>query len=347
MRWRGCASRSGICRRHSPNRGLTEAQEHGHTTTGVIADRIPPVARVRLAAVGLAAFVAVGMLGGYRYVQNYWTYRGFAPPKDPAFVHSFGVAERFYVASEALGGRRQPVDVYLPPGYAQHPRRRYPVAYLLHGVPGRPGAFLATVRLGVVEDELVALHKAQPTILVMPFGSTGSFTDEEWANGVRAHSAWETFVARDVVRAVDARYRTIRSGSSRALAGLSEGGYGSLNIGLHHPGEFRVLESWSGYQHADPIRSIFGTGTALLARNSPSATVGAVAAKLRRSHTFIWFYSGSGDRFSAQNADFAAQLARLHIPHRFFLVRGGHNWAIWRGNAARALLALSGRLRGA
>jgi hypothetical protein len=124
MRWRGCASRSGICRRHRPNRGLTEAQEHGHTTTGVIADRIPPVARVRLAAVGLAAFVAVGMLGGYRYVQNYWTYRGFAPPKDPAFVHSFGVAERFYVASEALGGRRQPVDVYLPPGYAQHPRRR-------------------------------------------------------------------------------------------------------------------------------------------------------------------------------------------------------------------------------
>ena len=70
-----------------------------------------------------------------------------------------GTTTRFYVASPALGGRRQPVDVYLPPGYAAHPHRRYPVLYLLHGVPGRPGAFLATVRMGVVEDELVALHR--------------------------------------------------------------------------------------------------------------------------------------------------------------------------------------------
>src|SRR2546426_371597 len=83
---------------------------------------------------------------------------------------------------------------------------------------------------------------AQPLILVMPFGSTGTFTDKEWVNGYRAHENWETFVARDVVRAIDARFRTIPIGSGRALAGLSEGGYASLNIGLHHPREFSVLE---------------------------------------------------------------------------------------------------------
>ena len=54
--------------------------------------------------------------------------------------------------------------------------------------------------------------------------------------------------------AVDRRYRTIRSGSGRAIGGLSEGGYGALNIGLHHPGRFRVIESWSGYQRADSSR---------------------------------------------------------------------------------------------
>ena len=86
-------------------------------------------------------------------------------------------------------------------------------------MPGRPAAFLATVRMGVVQDELVALHRARPMILVMPFGSTGSFTDEEWANGVGRTTAWETFLARDLVRAVDARYRTIRRGS----AGRSRG----------------------------------------------------------------------------------------------------------------------------
>ncbi len=58
----------------------------------------------------------------------------------------------------------------------------------------------------------------------------------------------------------------------------------------------------------------------------------------------MWFYSGTDDRFRPQNARFARRLNRLHLPHRFFLVRGGHNWALWRGNASRALLALSRRL---
>ena len=34
---------------------------------------------------------------------------------------------------------------------------------------------------------------------------------------------------------------------------------------------------------------------------------------------------------------FARELTRARVPHRFFLVRGGHNWALWRGNAARRL----------
>jgi enterochelin esterase-like enzyme len=300
-----------------------------------------------LTGAALGIFVAVGVLGGYRYLQNYWAYRGFAPPHDAAFVKVQGTSARFFVTSAALGGRRQPVDVYLPPGYFSHPHRRYPVAYLLHGFPGRPGAFLATVRMGVVEDELVALHRVRPLILVMPFGSTGSFSDKEWANGVGKDAAWETFVARDVVRAVDARYRTIASGSARALAGLSEGGYAALNIGIHHPGEFHVLESWSGYQRADNIAAIFGRRSALLQHNSPALTVPSAAQSLRRAGTYIWFYSGTDDTFRKQNAAFARELVHLGLPHRFFLVRGGHNWALWRGNAARALLALSPRLSAA
>jgi enterochelin esterase-like enzyme len=111
---------------------------------------------------------------------------------------------------------------------------------------------------------------------------------------VRADSGWETFLARDVVRAIDARYRTIRSGSARALGGLSEGGYGSLNVGLHHPGEFRVLESWSGYERADKILSIFGRGKKRLAYNSPRSYVSDVASRLRRGGTDVWFYSSPG-----------------------------------------------------
>lgn len=289
----------------------------------------------------LLAFVVVGGLGVYRYAVNYWLYRGFPPPHDPAFVARKGTQERISIASPALGGRRQRVDVFLPPGYTAQLRRRYPVFYLLHGFPGRPGAFLRTIRAGVVEDVLVARRAAQPMILVMPFGSTGTFTDKEWANGVRSHERWETFVARDLVRTIDARFRTIPTGAARAIGGLSEGGYGALNIALHHPGEFRVVESWSGYQKADDLRSIFGGSPALLRRNSPLLVLPRVAAKLRRAKTYVWFYSGTKDPLVSQNRAFAAELSRARIPYRFRVLSGGHNWVLWRGEASNALLAAS------
>lgn len=309
--------------------------------------RLPGPARV-LFATGVAAvlvlFVAGGMVGVLRYLRGYWLYRGFPPPGDPAFVQNGGTTETFSVSSAALGGRSQPVYVYLPPGYAQHPRRRYPVFYLLHGFPGRPTAFLLTVRAGVVEDILLAQHKAKPMILVMPFGSTGTFTDKEWVNGIRPNEGWETFVARDLVRAIDSRYRTIPTGAARAIGGLSEGGYGAFNIGLHHPGRFRVLESWSGYEKADDLKSIFDGDSRLLERNSPLIQLPKVANALRNAHTYLWFYSGTDDRLRHQNAAFAATLTHDRIAHRYFLVRGGHNWALWRGNAAVSVLAASKRL---
>ena len=100
--------------------------------------RLPHPARTALTGAALVAFLAVGLLGTYRYVDGYWLFRGFGPPTEPTWVAARGTAVRFYLPSPALGGRRQPVDVYLPPGYAAHPRRRYPVLYLLHGLPAGP-----------------------------------------------------------------------------------------------------------------------------------------------------------------------------------------------------------------
>ncbi len=274
--------------------------------------------RTVVALAALAAFLSVGFLGVYRYVDGYWLYRGFPRPHDPAFVHLFGRAVRIEVASAALGGRRQPVDVYLPPGYGSHPRERYPVLY----------------------------HRARPLILVMPFGSTGSFVDKEWANGVGLHEGWESFVAHDLVRAVDARFRTIRSNRARGIGGLSEGGYGAINIAIHHPGEFGLVESWSGYEKADDLGSIFGHRRSLLARNTPLDTLGPAAPALRRADTFFWLYSGRDDRFFGQNEVFVSELERHGIAHRFRIVHGGHNWALWRGNAADAYLAASKHLGG-
>jgi len=78
--------------------------------------------------------------------------------------------------------------------------------------------------------------------------------------------------------------------------------------------------------------------------NSPLKRLPFVSRSLRRTHTFIWFYSGTNDRLGPQNARFAHRLKAAGVPHRYFVVRGGHNWAVWRENAARAYLAAARHL---
>ena len=75
--------------------------------------------RVAASVAGLVLFLGVGGLGLYRYVWNFWVYRGFAPTHDPAYVATPGSETTFHLASPALGGRRQQIVVYLPPGYAR------------------------------------------------------------------------------------------------------------------------------------------------------------------------------------------------------------------------------------
>ncbi len=310
-----------------------------------------------LVAFGLGALVVAGSLGAVRYVLTFWLYRGFPPPSMPHSVVVAGPAgatrqvpvvaptvESITVRSPALGGYADQVYVVLPPGYASHPGQRYPVLYLLHGFPGQPVTYLDVGQVNTVEATLVAAGQMNPMIIVLPTGSRSLLADEEWANGISSGNAWETFVAHDLVNAIDTRYRTITGGRGRAIGGLSEGGYGALNIGLHHPGEFGVLESWSGYMLADHLPAVFGTSASVLAYNSPAEWITTVAPQVRAAHTYMWFYSGSNDSLAAQNVAFAAKLSALGLPHHFFLAPGKHNWGLWRPFVPQALITASEQL---
>lgn len=323
---------------------------------GVAASRARRWLAATLAAVVIAGLAAAGFVGVSRYVSTFWLYRGFAPPTAPrsVVVSGKGAARRvpvilptvrnFTVTSPALGGYPDPVYVVLPPGYSNHPAQRYPVLYLLHGFPGQPLAFLNIGQVAAIEATLVAAGRMKPMILVLPSGTNSFLADKEWVNGILAGNAWDTFVTRDLVKAIDSRYRTIASARGRGIGGLSEGGYGALNIGLHHPGEFSLLESWSGYMRALHITAVFGHSASLLAYNSPAIWAPSVASQLRANRTYIWFYIGSADPLAAQNRAFAAELTTLGVAHHFYVLPGKHSWGLWRSQMSQALLTASGRL---
>jgi enterochelin esterase-like enzyme len=309
-----------------------------------------------LCAIAIAGLVAGGFVGAGRYISTYWLYRGFPQPSAPHSITVHGrdggrrvpvvlpTVQTITVRSAALGGYADPVFVVVPPGYASHPGQRYPVLYLLHGFPGLPTGFLDIGQVSTTEATLLAAGRMKPIILVIPTGSRSFLADHQWVNGIGKGNGWETFVAHDLIKAVDARYRTIPSARGRGLAGLSEGAYAALNIGLHHPGGFGLLESWSGYMRAERKPAIFGHGAHLLAYNSPTAWIASVASQLRANRTYVWFYIGARDPLSAQNRAFAVKLTALGVMHHFFTLQGTHNWRLWRSQMPHALITASEHL---
>jgi enterochelin esterase-like enzyme len=234
---------------------------------------------------------------------------------------SSALDERF--ESVALGGSVHAL-VVLPDGYATS-RERYPVVYFLHGLPAAPGAYRGSPWLAD------ALERVGPAILVMPQGARSNDSDPEYLNWGSGRQ-WETFVAEELPRKIDARFRTIRSRNARALIGLSAGGYGATILGLHHLGTFSVIESWSGYFHpTDP------TGTLPLARGSATnahSSIRALARDERRRPTLLAFYVGRGDtRFYPENVQFDRELAAARVRHVFDVYAGGHTTALWQRHA--------------
>jgi enterochelin esterase-like enzyme len=236
-----------------------------------------------------------------------------------------------HIHSVALRGDLQAI-VWLPDGY-ETSRARYPVVYFLHGLPADAKSFRG---VGWLEEALDRV--GEPAILVAPEGARAGDSDPEYLDRGPGRN-WESFVTRELPRAVDARYRTIRSRAGRALVGVSAGGYGASILGVRHRDTFSVIESWSGYFHpTDPSGRValpLGPGT------NVHAYVRALRDDPRR--TFFGFYVGSGDsRFRAENVQLDAELTAASVPHVFALYPGGHASSLWSAHAVSWLgLALA------
>ncbi len=131
--------------------------------------------------------------------------------------------------------------VFTPPGYDEHPERRYPVVYFLHGYGATTQMYQDLVHFEQALDAAAA--EGNEFILVMPDGYSrmlGSFYSNSPTTG-----DFETYIARDLVAQVDAMYRTLPRRESRGLAGHSMGGYGAMRLGLKFPDVFSSVYAMS------------------------------------------------------------------------------------------------------
>ena len=205
-------------------------------------------------------------------------------------------------------GTVRPGYVYLPPGF--DPTRRYPVVYLLHGLPGDPAEYIDGTQLVEFADAEIGAERLRPFIAVIPAAGADARYDGEWAG------PWETALVRRIVPWVDDHLPTIAAPAGRIIAGLSAGGYGAVNTALRHPTVFGIAESWSGYFTPLLDGPFVHAGASTLAANNPTLLVRAEATTLR--HDRMRFFVSTGPYHShwfrpASTIAFANELSSLGL----------------------------------
>lgn len=293
--------------------------------------------------IGLLAFTLTWPLGSVDLaVPN--PEDGTSPGPDPNAPAPVTAASRIVPGSfwsQAMRSERT-FDIYLPPSYDQAPDTQYPVLYLLHGDDGRIDGWPA-MGLRMKLDRAIAAGEPE-MIVVMPDGS-GHYNDlTDWANRWDGTDRVEDQVL-ELVTIVDQSYRTISDRSTRYIGGLSSGGFGALNIALHHPDLFSTAMSFSGFIAADDREAdagVFGADPTYIKGNSPAALV---TSNPGAGDIYYVLSGGETDPyFRERMAEFSSELGSLGIAHEFHVVPGGHDAMAWMAGLDFGLAYLAGQM---
>ena len=198
---------------------------------------------------------------------------------------------------------------------------RYPVFYLLHGYSDDADAWTSVGKANVILDNLIANGAAKPMIVAMPLGYGAREIVQAGARDEalyrRNTEMFSEMLMGEVVPLVERSYKTATDRSSRAVAGLSMGGFESLHAGLHHLDHF----AWLG---------AFSSGL----RDDFAARLDVSANDVNGQLRVFWIACGTEDRLHDVNAQLRSWLTSRGIHHTAIDTPGAHTWMVWRRNLA-------------
>ena len=280
----------------------------------------PHAERAILVAVRRARWRAV--LGVALVAAVLWACAGAAPAWDRSLPALDGTvvpqargAVEHVVRPDGSYGRYGDYSVYLPAGYGQDPRRRYPVVYLLHGGSDSVSFFL---ELGAREvlDAGVRAGTIWPMILVMVDGGP------TFAGDGHVSTSFDEYLVSELMPDVDRRWRTVAARAGRAIGGISLGGRHALEFAADHP-------------------------TLVAAVGGHSATVPGSPERLAAAGMPIWLDVGKRDGLFPADEALARLLQRHGADVRWHPAPGEHGRTYWRAHLAEYLRFYSEALGGA
>jgi enterochelin esterase-like enzyme len=225
-----------------------------------------------------------------------------------------GVIDTLTYTSKSVGTTRKTL-VYTPPGYSS--AKKYPVLYLLHGIGGDEKEWFNGGKPQIILDNLYAMNKIQPMIVVLPNGraikddrATGNIMAPDKVAGF---AAFEKDLLNDLIPFIEGKFSTFTDKNNRAIAGLSMGGGQSLNFGLGNLDKF----AWIGAFSAAP-------NTKRPEELVPDAELAKSQLKL------LWISCGASDgllSFSKRTHDY---LMEKKVSHIYYVEPGVHDFKVWK-----------------
>lgn len=220
------------------------------------------------------------------------------------------------------------ITVYTPAGYETN-NQRYPVLYLLHGMGGDEDSWSTLGRAAQILDNLIAQGKAQPMIVVMTNGNsdlqaawgespTGYVTPTIELPKTTDGSFEDAFP--EVVTFVDKAYRTIAKKESRAIAGLSMGGFHSMQISKEYPTQFNYIGLFSASARFK------GRKESHIYENCEEK----IKKQFSQKPALYWIAIGKEDFLYEENQKFRSFLDSNGFSYTYVESEGGHIWKNWR-----------------
>jgi enterochelin esterase family protein len=238
-----------------------------------------------------------------------------------------GATQQRWYESRSLNMLRS-FYIYTPAAYDRG-NATYPVLYLLHGSGGAEASWTFHGLANVILDNLIAEGKAQPMIVVMPFGHPEpslrlghmpTFTR-------RDITAFGRDLIDDVMPIVERTFRVKRDADHRAIAGFSMGGNQARQIGLGRMDMFHYVATMSG---------TMGLRTNTVDAQTIEETFPAVFADPVTTNAtlrLLWAAVGNDEtNLLAQHKTFTDTLNRRQIKNTYVTIPGGHTWHVWRRN---------------
>jgi putative tributyrin esterase len=231
--------------------------------------------------------------------------------------------------SQALK-RQMPYRVFLPAKLAAG--RKLPVVYLLHG---NGGGFQNWSNYSDAA-KYAAIESTGGLILVMPQGDSSYFQNA----ALKPEDKYQDYLVNDLISDVEARFPARKNRESRAIVGVSMGGYAAVELALSRPDLFVFAGAISPaidvpsrrftIRRADQywrFKTIFGEWGSESRRSRDPFVV--VQSANPAATPFIYLTAGEQEALLEPNRRFASRLNDRHFAYEFHTKPGGHDWTEW------------------